>query len=162
MTEMKGKLKSAITASCLAAVLSMPAAYAENLISAEDPDEIMNIAKGFGSARLKKDSGGDPLITGRIDGTRYQISFYGCDSEGKKCDDIKFGTAWSGIEVSLEEINEWNRGKRYGVAYLDNDGDPNIDMPVNIDFGVTSENLEDSFNYWTKVLKLFKKEILKK
>jgi len=142
-------------------LFSAPVLHAGELVSAEDPDAILSVAKGFGSAVMKKDSGGDPLIICRVDGTKFGIYFFGCDSNGKKCDDIKFGTAWSGIKVPWETINEWNRSKRYGTAYLDNDGDPNLDMPVNIDHGGTRENLEDTFQFWTQILRIFKKEVLK-
>jgi len=144
----------------LAVLASFATAEAKDLIDAEDPQAILEIAKGFGSARLKKDSQGDPMISGRIDGTRYGIYFYGCDNNHRHCDDIKFGAAWSGKKVTLKQVNNWNRTKRYGTAYLDNDGDPNLDMPVNLDYGVTVENLEDDFSFWEKVLKAFKKEVL--
>jgi len=157
----KFEIRSAILLTCLLILLVGPTVYAADIISAEDPDAILNIAKGFGSARLKKDSGGDPKISGRVNGTKYGIYFYGCDSNGKKCDDIKFGTAWATKGISLETINEWNRTKKLGVAYLDKDGDPNLDMYVNIDYGVTIENLEDSFNYWCLILRAFEKEVLK-
>ena len=158
----KFEFQFVITGACLVMVLFASAVNATDIISAENPDAILNIAKGFGSARLTKDSGGVPLISGRIDGTKYAIYFFGCDSNGKKCDDIQFGTAWAGTKVLIKTINEWNRTKRYGVAYLDKDGDPNLDMPVNIDYGVTAENLESTFNFWTIILKQFKKEVLKK
>ena len=151
-------LKGALALSLLAGFSSVEA---KDLITAEDPEAILEIAKGFGSARLKTDSQGDPLIVGRIDGTRYGIYFYGCDDNHRHCDDIKFGAAWSGKKISLKELNNWNRTKRYGTAYQDSDGDPNLDMPVNLDYGVTVENLEDDFSFWEKVIKAFKREVLK-
>ena len=138
------------------------AGHAAQLVSAEEPEQILEIAKGFGSARLKTDSTGDPLIVGRINGTKYGIYFYGCNKQHKECDDIKFGAAWSGEAVSLKKINTWNRSKRFGTAYLDKDGDPNVDMAVNLDYGVTVDNLEDTFNFWSLILKSFRKEVLGK
>jgi len=76
------------------------AGHAAQLVSAEEPEQILEIAKGFGSARLKTDSTGDPLIVGRINGTKYGIFFYGCNKQHKECDDIKFGAGWSGVAVS--------------------------------------------------------------
>ncbi|WP_290702505.1 YbjN domain-containing protein [Amphritea sp.] len=154
-------IKSAILSACMLLPSIMPTAYAADLISADDPDALLNIARGFGSARLTTDSTGDPKISGRMDGTKYGIYFYGCDSNGEKCDEIKFGTAWSMDErISLKTINEWNRTKKFGVAYLDNDGDPNLDMAVNLDYGVTIQNLEDSFSYWGTIVPIFKEQVL--
>ena len=65
------------------------------LIDATMPDKILEIAKGFGTASLDKDNVGDPRITGRIDGQKYTIHFYGC-LNGKDCDDIQFYTYWTG------------------------------------------------------------------
>jgi len=93
-----------------AIILTATATYAAEIISAENPEAILNIAKGFGSAKLEKDPGGDPLITGRIEATKYLIAFYGCEN-GKKCDDIQFNTSWSGKKVSMNDINNWNRKK---------------------------------------------------
>lgn len=135
---------------------------ADELIDATKPEAILNIAKGFGSAKLSKDSEGDPLITGRIRGTRYGIYFYGCDSEGADCDDIQFNAAWSNVKVSLEAINQWNAQKRYGKAFIDSEGDPVIQMTVNLDYGVSESNLDDTFNWWTKALDGFIEEVVEK
>jgi hypothetical protein len=35
-----------------------------------------------------------------------------------------------------------------------------LKMMVNIDYGVSTENLQDSFNWWRRVLKDFSKEII--
>jgi len=153
------QLKSVIAVVCLSVIIATPATYASEIVSAENPEAILNIAKGFGSATLKKDSAGDPFIVGRIDGTKYGIVFYGCNN-GKECDEIQFSAGWSGANASLDDINKWNSKKKYGKAYLDRDGDPRLDMMVNLDYGVTEKNLDDSFNWWTKVLGGFKKEIL--
>ena len=135
-------------------------AFAEELIDAKKPEAILNIAKGFGSAKLGKDSEGDPLITGRIKGTRYGIYFYGCNSEGEDCDDIQFNAAWSGVKVSLKAVNRWNAKKRYGKAFIDSEGDPVIQMTVNLDYGVSADNLDDTFNWWTKALEDFIAEVV--
>lgn len=145
---------------CSSLLLAGASPALAQLVDATNPSRIYEIAKGFGSAELDKDSQGDPRITGRIDGTKYGIYFYGC-SNGRDCDDIQFSAGWSGAKVTLDDVNRWNRQKRYGKAYLDRDGDPRLEMVVNIDYGVSSKNLEDSFSWWMKALKGFKEEILK-
>lgn len=147
---------------CMLMLAIAPALYADKLVTAEDPAAILNIARGFGSAHLEEDSEGDPKIRGRIDGVMYGIYFYGCNSTGSDCDDIKFTAAWSDGGVTLEEANEWNKTKRYGVAYIDDEGDPNLDMAVNIDYGVTTTNLEDTFEFWSRILEAFEDEVINK
>ncbi len=140
-------------------VVSPLLAASPTIVSAEAPQQVLEVAKGFGSASLEQDSDGDPKISGRIEGTKYLIHFYGCKS-GANCDDIQFSAAWSDTDISVAKINEWNRSKRYGKAYIDADGDPVLEMAVNLDYGVTKENLEDSFDWWLRILQVFKQEVL--
>jgi hypothetical protein len=155
---MKGLSKGSLFFCALMSAGSSPA-FAEELVDATMPERIYEIARGFGSAELGKDSQGDPRIIGRVDGTKYGVYFYGC-AKGRECDDIQFSAGWSGPKVSLEKINEWNRDKRFGKAYIDSDGDPRLEMEVNLDYGVSAKNLEDSFNWWSKALKEFKKIVI--
>jgi hypothetical protein len=130
------------------------------LIDATMPDKILEIAKSFGTASLDKDSLGDPKITGRIDGQKYSIHFYGCVN-GKDCDDIVFYTYWTGgRNVTLDKINEWNRNTTFGKAYLDTDSDIALEMTVNIDYGVSTRNLEDNFSQWNKTVQSVVQDIL--
>jgi hypothetical protein len=61
----------------------------------------------------------------------------------------------------MSDINTWNRTKRFGKAFLDKDGDPALEMTVNLDYGVSRENLDDSFNWWSKAVKSFLKDVLR-
>lgn len=142
------------------AALAATGALAEDLIDATDPNRIVELAKGFGSANLETDTDGSPMITGRMDGTRYVVYFYGCD-DGKECDDIQFAASWSDAKVDPKDINAWNMNKRFAKAYLDDQGDPVIDLSVNIDYGVTVRNLEDTFDWWSIAMREFKSQVLK-
>lgn len=130
------------------------------LVDATRPDEILNIARGHGSAVLETDSGGDPKITGRIEGTAYTLLFYSC-TDGKDCRDIQFNAAWAAPGISLDAINTWNKTRRYGKAFLDDESDPVLQFSVNLDHGVSRENLDDTFMWWSRVLAAFKTEVLK-
>ena len=121
------------------------------LIDGSDPQLILNIAKGYGSATLSRDAVGDPRIEGVIDGNHYQIVFYNC-RHGERCDLLLFQAAWASRYFDLEMVNRWNREKIYGQLYLDIDNDPVVEMPVNLAHGVTRRNLEKSFDYWRIVL----------
>jgi hypothetical protein len=144
-------------------VLAAPSiAFAKTkLIDAKSPKSILSIAKGFGSAKLTKDSEGDPKIEGRMDGVKYSILFYGCENN-KACTNIQFGAAWADVELSFEAVNEYNKNKRFGKVYLDDDGDPNFEMDVNIDLGVTDDNFEDTFEWWQVVLDGFVTDVIDK
>ena len=139
---------------------SIGSAAAQNLVEAKDLETILDVAKGFGSASLDKDSQGDPVIQGRSDGIKYSINFYDCKPD-VGCWDMQFMAGWSNVKVSLDAINDWNRETRYGKAYLDKDSDPNLKMAVNVKHGVSRKNLEDTFDWWFVALKDFKKDVVK-
>ena len=126
---------------------------AQTLVTAVSTNEIVGIARGFGSASLTTSSvTGNPKITGRMNGKEYSIYFYGCDSSKKNCTSIQFATYWSGKRLTAESVNQWNADKRFGKLFIDNDGDLNLQMDVNMDYGVTYKNMEDTFDIWKTVL----------
>lgn len=147
---------------CLGLVIGFSSlAYSQNtkLVTAQDLDTILNIAKGFGKAELTTDRDGDPKISGKISGSNYSVYFFGC-KDGKDCRDIQFVTGWSGYDVTIDQINDWNNKKRYGKVYLDDENDPMLIMPVNLYGGVSYENLEDTFDWWVLVLEEFQEQVL--
>lgn len=149
-----------LTATALFALLAAaPAAYADcELVDAGAPEKIFDIAKGYGSAELGKDTEGDPRIWGRMDGQKYEIFFYGC-KEGKQCKEIQFWSGWSETKATLEKINEWNRATRFGTASIDKNGNAIIELSVNLDYGVTRKNLDDTFDFWRQQVTQFPKSI---
>jgi len=154
------KLLRVAASTTVAVVLAAGTAQASaaQMISAKNVDGILNIARGYGSAVLQKDGDGDPFIVGRMDGTKYSISFYGC-RHGRDCDDIQFASGWEGANVTLERINRWNRTRRFAKAYLDRSGDPVLEMSVNLDNGVSTANLDDTFAWWQRILKEFNEKV---
>ena len=136
-------------------------ACADTLVFAKNPEDILNAAKGFGSANLDKTSKGNPVLVGRIDGVKYTIMFQGC-TDGKDCRNIMFRAGWSDVEVPLDKINAWNAAAFFGKAYLDSDADPVLEMPVTMKYGMPSDNLENVFEWWVTVLSGFKKDVLDK
>lgn len=143
------------TARVLAALLLSVGAFsvsAAELIKA-DPVKILEVAKGFGSASLEKDGTGDPKITGRMNGLKYGIYFYTC--KNGKCEDIQFATGFSDVTVSSNKINEWNKSKRFGRAYVNDDNNPRVEMDVLMKNGINKDTLDDVFSTWSVVMTSF-------
>lgn len=122
-------------------------AEAQQLVDANATDVILSVARLYGDANMDTDSLGDPMLVGSINGVNYVAYFYGC-TKGRDCSSIQLRATWSIDFVSLEHINEWNRTTRFGKAYVEEDGDAALEMEVNLDFGVTRDNLEDTFDWW--------------
>jgi Putative bacterial sensory transduction regulator len=119
-------------------------------INGNDMTEIIR-EMGF-APELTADSGGDPLIRFRIEGMRTHILFYGC--KDGFATSLSFGACWAD-KRSLEKLNEWNRTKRFGKAYLDSDGDVCLQMNVDLDGGVRREYLEEILKRWRQVFLRF-------
>jgi hypothetical protein len=141
-------------------LLPVTTASAQTIVDATDPEAIINLMRGFGSAVLETDDVGDPMIVARIDGTRFLVLFYGCE-DGAGCKSIQFRAAWeSAGNISMGQLASWNADKRFGKAYLDDVKDPVVEMDVNLFGGVSTRNLEDTIDWWQLVLADFKLNVL--
>ena len=99
------------------------------------------------------------MITGRMAGIKYHVFFYRC-TDGKECENIQFSAGWSGYSVSAAQLQDWNRQSLFGKAYLDDVGDPILEMAVNLNHGVSRQNLDDTFDWWKVVLQEFERDVL--
>ena len=144
----------------LASLLSAPLPVtAQTLVDATDLDSILAIAKDYGTAELEKDSTGDPMVSGTIGPTQYAVFFYGC-TDGADCTTIQFMSSYVNPgAVDATAINSWNAEKRFGKAFLDDEGDPVIEMNVNLWSGVSENNLNDTFDWWRVVVESFEEYI---
>lgn len=132
------------------------------LIDGNGAQAILNVAKGFGSAELGKDSGGDPKITGRINGTKYGIYFYAC-TNGKNCEYMKFATGYeTDGKAKLSEINKWNNDHSLGRVMLDDENDVLLDYPVMLHKGVSKATVEESFKYWETIMASVEEDLVSK
>ncbi|TMJ13459.1 MAG: YbjN domain-containing protein [Alphaproteobacteria bacterium] len=141
------------------AAFAMPAGA--QMVKAQDPDSLVKALQGGGyAAKLEVDKVGDPMITSGVAGTTFQIFFYNC-TEHKACATVTFHSGYD-LKASpgLELINEWNRGKRFGRAYLDKEDDPILEMDVDLDDGGVSPLLFiDNMEFWASILADFEKQI---
>ena len=156
------KFMSFVCAVVLVCALSDAGSAKAATISAKEPDKVAEIAKGYGSSSLEKDNTGDPKIRGRMEGIGYSIYFYGCKNN-ENCDSIQFSAGWDfpkENKLPLTAINEWNRTKRFGKAYLDREDNPRIEMSVPL-AEVPVDHLEKYFSWWGIALKGFKEHITK-
>lgn len=128
--------------------------FAQTMLTANDTDAILQIARGFGKATLTQQSNGDPLITGQMHGLVYQVFFANCTTSAG-CEDINFYLSFSDLSPSLEVINAWNATKRFSRAYLDSDNDPVVSMDIDLVVPVPAEYIESSFGLWSLVVEQF-------
>jgi hypothetical protein len=146
----------------LAACVTVWAAPAQaQMVKAQDPDSLVRVLQGAGyMAKLGTDKTGDPMITSSLSGTTFQVFFYNCNNH-QNCATIQFHSGYDLTNpVSVEHINQWNQSQRFGRAYLDKEGDPILEMDVDLDDGGVSPALFiDNMEFWGSVLPKFEQHI---
>ncbi|PSJ39777.1 YbjN domain-containing protein [Allosphingosinicella deserti] len=145
----------------LLVITSSAVPAAAQMVQARDPGSIVSILTGLDyPAELGSDGAGDPIITSKHDGSTFKILFYNCTNH-KDCATVQFHSSYDLDEtLSLDKINAWNKSQRFGRAYLDGEGDPIIQMDVDLDDGGMSKALfTDNLEYWTSVLDQFEEHI---
>jgi hypothetical protein len=137
-------MKMRVMAATVAAIWAMGAVApaSAQTVQAKDPKSVMDaLASANYPSELKKDDGGDPLITSEANGMHFLIAFYGCKSN-LNCTTVSFYSAFrADKKPTAATMNEWNSKKRFGRAFLDNEGDPAIQLDVDLDDGGMSRAL---------------------
>jgi hypothetical protein len=141
-------MKSLLAAAALALAFAAPASAQ---MMGSYPQDYLNAVRAYGSAQLDMGTGDQqPLVTGTIDGNNYGILMYGC--EDGPCDSIQFFATFTTTRNGLTLMNQWNEDQRFGAAYVASDGTVILHWSVNVDFGITRQNFDDSFDIWRLTL----------
>ena len=134
---------------------------ASDMVRAQDPQTVVAaLLAGKYKAELGKDKAGDPMISSEVAGTRFQVVFYNCTAN-KECATVTFHSGYAmKNKPAMAVINQWNRSKRFGRAYLDKVDDPVLEMDVDLDDGGLSRALFlDNLDFWSAIVPQFEKHI---
>ncbi len=135
------------------------------VVDAVTGKEFAALLAEFGyDVEVDEDDQGDPYFITSKNGTRFVVIFYGCDKNpsaiSRVCGDVQFRSSYEAPDAaSLDRMNNWNRDFRFGKAYVDSDGDPTIEMVVNMTGGVTPSYVRNTLKWWTIVLRDFEDHI---
>ena len=115
-------------------------------------------AKGF-QTDITTDRDGDPLIKSMLEGAKFSVYFYECGGK-PRCKSIQFaaGFAMNG-RLESSKVADWNRTKRFGRVYQDNENDPWVEMDMDIEHGATTEAMTNNIDRWVVVMNEFRKYI---
>jgi hypothetical protein len=118
------------------------------VISMITTEELRSIMKAEGY-ETTFDKDGD--VVWKIEGFKSHV-FVAKDGKA-----IQFHSSFSDGNATLKKVNEWNRTKRFSRTYLDDDGDPHLELDLDMDGGVTVARLLDflktcrvSFDAWCR------------
>ncbi|MBX3468938.1 MAG: YbjN domain-containing protein [Planctomycetes bacterium] len=115
-------------------------------------EEVKAILAVEGYAGITVDEDDDLLFS--MEGTRCLV----ITSQRKTSILARF--AWSGTSATLEGVNRWNREKGFSRAYIDGDGDPVLELDLELSGGVTVARVKDFFRTVRVSLTTFKAEVL--
>ena len=148
-----------LAASLAAPSLAVGPAAAQEL-SAANPAGLADALQDLGyRASLETDSEGDPLIRSSMEGMNYRIVFYGCEEHR----DCKYLQLSAGFDLdngtTMDVINDWNRSKIAGSAYLDDENDPYLKYFLTTVGGLSQQTFEDTIDWWRVAISDFKVHI---
>lgn len=155
---------AAALAAALAAAPALGAAKTD-IVTRVTAGMVSDAMKAFGyAAYVDKDGEGDPMIIANIDGTRFGVVFFDCEKTGampdRACTDVEFLALYTlKKKPTLKSLNDWNAGNAFGKAYLREDGDVALEMPINLADGISVSYLESTFEWWDAVRQQFEKHI---
>ena len=132
------------------------------MFDASDPAGMARFMERTGyRVELRADTRGDPVIAGRFSTSEYLIQFYECEG-GQYCNSVQFvSQAARPANLTPEAVNAFNIRWRY-VRITYDATQVKLVMDVNLDAGVTGDNLEDTLDIWRQLVEIYEREILGK
>ena len=153
---------AALGAAALTAVAQPPSAerVRGGMFDASDPAGIARFMERTGyRVELRADAKGDPVIAGRISRSDYLMQFYECEG-GSFCNSVQLIVQIpKPASLNGDTANAFNARWRY-VRITFDQAQAKLQMDINLDAGVTADNLEDTLDIWRQLVEIFEREIV--
>jgi len=112
------------------------------------------------AATLTQDSYGDPLIRAEVGNLAFSIITYNCNGDSNPaCARLQLAAQFrlpnGANESDIAIMNAYNQQYLFGRAYIDPYGLATVDYSINLNHGITEDNLVDDFVIWIHVLDNF-------
>ncbi len=143
-------------AAAVLATLAVPAT-AQNVVA--DHEQIASVMQEAGYKATLNGEGDSRYLRSSSGGYKFSALFYGCDDDGANCKTIQFYAGFTPkTKPSLQSMNDYAAKNRWGRIYLDSDGDPVIEMDIDLeDGGMSPELFKDNLEYWDTIMGVFAK-----
>jgi hypothetical protein len=125
---------------------------------ARDPADVLAVLTTNGaSGDLKKDDKGAPYIEAKAGPLAFEVDFLDCNSQGTNCGSVLYATGWNMTNLSLEQINRWNRLTLMCPAYLTSEDHPHAWYGLRPSKNETRADVVAELNTWLDCLSDFDK-----
>ena len=135
-------------------------AHSQNISVFANPQQIIKILQDEGfSAKLEKDSQGDPVIRSGSQGLKWSIDFYSC-KKGVNCSSVQFRSGFDAEgKIAVEQVNNWNAKMRFTSAALLNTGSVILKRDLELTGGIPITSFKSFIQDWDWHLGQFKLHI---
>ena len=104
------------------------------VVSTLNVDQIYKLMHDEGYAVEKSEDG---FVKWKVEGLKT-VMFVAKDSKS-----IQFYASFSDGNATLKKVNEWNKNKKYSRSYLNDDGEPCLELDLDLEGGVTEARILD-------------------
>jgi hypothetical protein len=132
---------------------------AASLLTAGDGTALaaLLLSQGY-RAQMETADDGSPRLRSSSDGINFTIAFLGC--EGGDCRAIMFTSSFRmDSPPTVEAINDWNRTRNVGTAYLAGNGQPGLIFFIPMEGGISLTAFDYAFESWRVALADYAREI---
>ena len=127
------------------------------VITTVTPQEVAKIIQSAGyRASVISENGSTFVKSSMSGGVTVFVDFAACNNNN--CGSLVFNAVWNDPSLNVEFANAWNLGWRFAKAYIDKNGYFHFAYDVNLDGGITADNLKQDaalFDYLIGQLRKF-------
>ena len=148
----------------VAASLGLPALAQSvqlgGVVTGTDVQRVLELAQAYGPVETRQDEDGT-WLRAEYGGLVYTIAFLTCNDQLVNCTSVQFRAWWeSENRITLEQVNAWNRDRRFSDAYLDASNNATVEWDITLAGGVTAVNFDDALQWWHSVIMQFDEEVI--
>lgn len=152
MTPLSAAARAAVLAFALSSAAAVPSA-AQSIV-ADDGQVIAESLRQSGyRAEIERIENGRLRIRTGSDGLNFFVFLRDCE-EYRNCRNVSLHAGFT-METppTLDRINEWNRSRIVGQAFLDTAGQPRLSHFVTMRGGVSAEAFNDALRFFREALR---------
>lgn len=153
MNNINRTFAAAIVCGLLLSFLAFSAPAAERIIGKLSSAEMIKLLKAEGFHDAAADSDDDVVV--KMHG--YNVLVFVRENDYTV---VRFHAAIGNTGVTLEDVNAWNQQRLFTKAFLDGDGDPVLEMDVDLAGGITEARLRDALRTYVQSHQEFLREVV--